>query len=244
MKRYLFKKIALQKNQHKFIKMKAIKVDLFRKILMSISLILICSPFFGQTKVVRGVVTIFTDAPVVNAEITSKKTGSKVVSLEDGSFEIVCKNRDVLNIKGVLFENKRVRVRNNTENINVNVQFVDTPENVEIAMGYGAYVDEVNKLYSSSHSENKNGYCQYSNMNDCLRANVPGLDLTKSLPYFNDNATGQYPLIVVDGVNNKVDILNFISPCDVVSIDVVRHEGTSLYGVQAPGGVIILTTRK
>ena len=223
--------------------MKAIKVDLFRKILVSMSLILICHSANSQTRIVNGVVTMFHDVPVVNAEITAKKSRYETYSMEDGSFSIECNNRDVLMIRGVLFETKKVKVRKRTDNLVVNVQFVSSPENIEIAMGYGAYVDEANKLHSASHAENKSGYCQYSNMNDCLRANVPGLDFTKGSPYFSDNGTGQYPLVVVDGVNHHINILNFMSPCDVVSIDVVRHQGTALYGVQAPGGVIILTTK-
>ena len=68
--------------------MKAIKVDLFRKILVSMSLILICHSANSQTRIVNGVVTMFHDVPVVNAEITAKNLAMKPIPWKTEAFPL------------------------------------------------------------------------------------------------------------------------------------------------------------
>ncbi len=87
-----------------------------------------------------------------------------------------------------------------------------------------------------------------------LRGRVPGLTVIRdaSNPTFEPqimfrgsaSLTGNYkPLIIVDGIQGAT--LNSIDPNDVASVTVLK-DGSSqaMYGSQASGGVIIITTKK
>ena len=223
--------------------MKPTKTDLFRKIALIFGLIFIFSAGFGQTKVVRGVVTTFTDLPVGNVEITAKKAGSSVKSAADGSFMIVCDTKDVLLFKGVVFADKKVKIKKKTEFVDVSLEFIQSEENIEMAIGYG-YVSDTDKLNAAVKAYSDEGFCNYSNMMDLMQAKFPGIDYTSGQPVLRGISSvhsGSAALVVINGVVGGS--LNNLVPCDVISIDVIKDSGAAIYGAQGANGVIIITTK-
>jgi TonB-dependent SusC/RagA subfamily outer membrane receptor len=223
--------------------MKPTKTDLFRKIALIFGLIIICYTGYSQTKVVRGVVTTFTDLPVGNVEITAKKAGSSVKSIADGSFMIVCNTKDVLFFKGLVFADKKVKIKKNTEYVDVSLEFIETEENMEIAIGYG-YVSDANKLNAAVKAYSDEGFCNYSNMKDLMQAKFPGIDYTSGQPVLRGISSvhsGSAALIVINGAVGGS--LSNLMPCDVVSIDIIKDSGAAIYGAQGANGVIIITTK-
>jgi TonB-linked SusC/RagA family outer membrane protein len=56
---------------------------------------------------------------------------------------------------------------------------------------------------------------------------------------------GSDPLIVIDGIQGNLELLNQISPTDIASIDVLKDaSATAVYGSRGAPGVIIVTTKK
>lgn len=56
---------------------------------------------------------------------------------------------------------------------------------------------------------------------------------------------GNDPLVVVDGVQGNMDLLNQVPPSEIESVDVLKDaSATAIYGSRGAPGVIIVTTRK
>ena len=56
---------------------------------------------------------------------------------------------------------------------------------------------------------------------------------------------GNDPLIVVDGVQGNMDLLNQIPPSEIASIDILKDaSATAIYGSRGAPGVIIVSTKK
>ena len=56
---------------------------------------------------------------------------------------------------------------------------------------------------------------------------------------------GNDPLIVVDGIQGNMDLLNQVPPSEIASIDILKDaSATAIYGSRGAPGVIIVTTKK
>lgn len=56
---------------------------------------------------------------------------------------------------------------------------------------------------------------------------------------------GSSPLVVVDGIQGNMDLLNQIPPSEIASIDILKGaSATAIYGSRGAPGVIIVTTKK
>ena len=56
---------------------------------------------------------------------------------------------------------------------------------------------------------------------------------------------GNDPLVVVDGIQGNMDLLNQVPPSEIASVDVLKDaSATAIYGSRGAPGVIIITTKK
>ena len=105
----------------------------------SIAILALCLifavPSFAQTRVVKGKLTTFNQYPVQNVEVASKKAKSTVTTDSLGQFEIVCNEKDVIQIKAKVFKALTKRVDEDDDYVTANLVFHDTPKNREIATG-------------------------------------------------------------------------------------------------------------
>lgn len=59
------------------------------------------------------------------------------------------------------------------------------------------------------------------------------------------NDGGQDPLIVIDGIQSTVNIMNVLDPNDIENVSVLKDaSATAIYGVKGANGVIIITTKR
>lgn len=208
-----------------------------------ILLLIPCSIVEAQTKVVNGYVSTLDGLSVGNIEITAKKSKSSVTSKPDGTFSIVCNNKDVLTFKGKVFSDKTVKIKKNTTDINTVLEFIQTPENIEIAIGYG-YVSDANKLNAAAKASSEEGFCNYSDILDLIRSQFPGVIINSNcvmLRGISSVTSSSCAMYVVDGQN--VSSISHIVPCDVKSIDILKDGGSAIYGAQGANGVIIITLK-
>ena len=107
----------------------------------TIALVAACILFslssIAQTRVVKGKITTFNKYPVQNVEIAAKKAKSTVLTDSLGQFEIVCNEKDVIQIKAKVFQALNKKVKADDEYISANLIFRDTPQNREIGNGIG-----------------------------------------------------------------------------------------------------------
>ena len=220
-----------------------------KRFLYVVSVLIICTPIFSQTKVVSGKFTTFNRYPVKNLKVVSKKAETSTLTDSLGQFSLVCNTKDVIQIESDVFASVNLRVtKSDTDVKPTNLIFIDNPKNRELATGYG-YISEDELTYAVSQLQfENNDFCNYSDVFDLLVGRFAGVSVQS-----NGGRKGVYirgissinlsseALYVVDGI--IVEQLNFLSPCDVKSINVLKDSAASLYGARGANGVVVFETK-
>ncbi|TFH26760.1 MAG: TonB-dependent receptor [Bacteroidia bacterium] len=213
--------------------------------------LLFAVPSFAQTKVVSGVLTAFNQYPVANVEVTAQKSKTSVLTDSLGMFKIVCKEKDVIKIKPEAFksESRTINKGEVEETIRINLVFMDSNKNRELAVANG-YLKEDELTYAVSHLlQENNEYCNFSNIYELLRGRFPGVHVDgtsgRYVVYIRENHSvnaSNEVLWVVDGTAGaSVDGLH---PCNISSISVIKDGLAAAYGTRGSNGVILVETKK
>jgi len=219
----------------------------------SIAILALCLiftvPSFAQTRVVKGKLTTFNEYPVQNVEVAAKKAKSTVTTDSLGQFEIVCNEKDVIQIKAKVFQALSKRVDEDDEYISANLIFKDSPKNREIATGMG-YISHEKLTFALAHmADENNDFCNYTDVFSLLKGRFPGVTIKNS----SSGSKGVYirgakslygdteAVYVVDGI--RVSDVSFVNPCEMATIDVLKDGGAALYGSDAANGVVVIETK-
>jgi TonB-dependent SusC/RagA subfamily outer membrane receptor len=207
----------------------------------------------AQHRAVYGRVTVFENLNLSNIIVSAKKAGTMTLTDSLGNYCIVCNSNDVLEFRGKTFFKEKKHIKSTTDSVNINMRFIDTPGNIEMAIGYG-YIskDKATHAYSVLNNRNEN-FCSYSNIFDLINGKCPGIRVMNQ-----SNSPGREQeiiirgqssitlsncaLYVVDGV--VVSHIAEIPPCDVKSISFLKDAAASIYGSRGAGGVVIIETVK
>lgn len=196
----------------------------------------------AQSRVVHGTLTVFDSYPVQHIEITSKKAKASSMSDSLGQFSIVCLENDVIKVNPTAFKAKRKKVHADTDSVHLNLEFIDSEENREIAVGYG-YISEKDLSFGVSHMENKNDrFCSYSNIFDLISGQLSGVSVVGHDVYVrggtNSFSLSTTALYVVD--DQTTSSIAWIQPCQVKSINVLKDGNAAVYGSRGGNGVILI----
>ena len=196
----------------------------------------------AQSRVVHGTLTVFDSYPVQHIEITSKKAKASSMSDSLGQFSIVCLENDVIKVNPTAFKAMRKKVHANTDSVHLNLEFIDSEENREIAVGYG-YISEKDLSFGVSHMENKNDrFCSYSNIFDLISGQLSGVTVVGHDIYVrggtNSFSLSTTALYVVD--DQTTSSISWIQPCQVKSINVLKDGNAAIYGSRGGNGVILI----
>lgn len=219
-------------------------------ILIGISLSISLS---AQHRVVYGRVTVFDNLYLSNIIVTAKDAGTKTLTDSLGYYAIVCNLKDVLEFSGITFYKEKKRVKPTVDSINVDMQFIETEENVQLAIGYG-YITKDKATHAYSYMNNKQeNFCSYSNIFELINGKCPGVRVMNESNYpgseqeiiirgKNSVNLSSCALYVVDGI--VVSHIAEISPCDVKSISFLKDASASIYGSRGANGVVLIETVK
>lgn len=196
----------------------------------------------AQTRVVHGNLTVFDTYPVKNIEVFSKKAGATTMTDSLGRFSIVCMEKDVIKVNPIAFKPVRKKVGPNTERVSMNLQFIDSEENREIAVGYG-YINEKDLNFGVSHMENEHDkFCSYTNIYDLISGELSGVTVQGKNIYVrggtNSFSLSTTALYVVD--DQTTTHIDWIQPCQVRSISVLKDGNAAIYGARGGNGVILI----
>jgi len=219
-----------------------------RFILLFVGMFL-CVGLSAQTRVVYGTLTAYNKYPIQNIEVKTKKSKVSVRSDSLGMFSIVCNEKDRIIIKPQTFRSISKKVDKDTDTLIINLVFIDTKANREIATGYG-YISKEDLTYAVSHLQQENNeFCNYNNIFDLIKGRFPGVTVSSGqmgvAVYIRGSSSvnsSNEALYVVDGV--PVSSIDYIHPCDVRSINVLKDASAAMYGTRGSNGVVLIETKK
>jgi TonB-dependent SusC/RagA subfamily outer membrane receptor len=148
-------------------------------------------------------------------------------------------------VKNVEITSKKVNA--DTESVTMNLQFIDSEENREMAVGYG-YISKKNLTYGVSHLEHEDmEFCSYSNIFDLIQGQLSGVTVRGDEIYVRGGTNSFTPgatmaLYVVD--NQPTSSLDWIQPCQIKSINVLKDSNAAIYGSRGGNGVVLIETLK
>lgn len=199
----------------------------------------------AQNKVIHGKLTAFNTYPVQNVEVSAKKAKTTVMSDSLGQFSIVCFENDVIRIRPKTFKPVNKKVRPDTDSLFINLLFIDSKSNRELAVGYG-YINEEDLTYATSHLEQENNdFCNYANIFDLIKGRFSGVTVSGNNVYIRGSGSFVGPtqaLYILNGV--ETSSIDWISPCEIKSIDILKDSNAAIYGTRGANGVVLINTNK
>ncbi len=198
-----------------------------------------------KAQAIYGKVITMGDMPVRGLTVRSKALGSKTQTDTTGCYTLVCAEKDVVIFEGELFKAVKKKVKpNNTDSVNAEMTFPMNESNIDVAIGYG-YISEKDRTTAVSRLPKGKDYCRYTNMMDLLSENFTSLSVSGGCVSIRGNETFNGPqcaLLIVDG--QEVSSLDFVTPCDVKDISVIKDGGAAIYGSRGGNGAVIITLKK
>lgn len=220
-----------------------------KQIFLFLALIIYLSSIQAQTKVVYGKLTAFNKYPLQNIEVKAKKSKASVRTDSLGVFSIVTNDQDRIVIKTKAFQTVTRKVDKETDSLNINLVFIDTKSNRELATGYG-YINSQDLNYAMNNLEQENNeFCNYTNIYDLLVGRFPGVMVQRTATGgsviirggTSINMSNEALYVVDGGVTTSID---YIHPCDIRSINVLKDASTSIYGSRGSNGVVVIETKR
>ena len=220
--------------------MKQLKMVLAVSALMGIII-----PISGQTRAVHGTLTAFGQYPVENIKVTSKKGKAATLSDSLGQFDLVCLEEDVIQIRPKTFKKVDRKVGPETDSVSIDLEFINTQKNRDIAVGYG-YVKESDLTAAISQLEQKNDeFCHYKDIYGVIVGRFAGVTVENGEVIIRGRQTfygSGEALYVVDGI--VVNSINWIVPCDIKTINIIKDGSAAIYGSRGANGVVIIETKR
>lgn len=212
-----------------------------------IGIILVCLTLTvsAQERVIYGKLTAFSRYPVQNIEVEAKKSKAKVKTDSLGIFALICMDKDVVKINSKVFKSVSRKVGKDTDSLTINLIFVDSEKNREMATGYG-YINEADLGYAMSHLQQENNdFASYSDIFELIRGQFPGVSVSNDQVVIrggNSLSLSSEALYVVDGTISSS--ISWINPSAVKTIDIIKDSQAAFYGSRGANGVVVIELRK
>lgn len=206
-----------------------------------------------NTITAAGTVKMADGTPLSGATVVQKNGGAATSTNQEGRFSLKVPQGAVLIVSYVGFETKEVPAAASMA-VTLASQAISL-QDVEVVVdkGYG----KSKKLAVSSsiasvkaeEIQNQTGY----NLGTLLQGKATGVQVTNTsggfpkilIRGFTTLNTSSDPLIIMDGINLGRANLNMINVNDIENIDILKDgAAAAIYGSDASGGVIVITTKK
>jgi TonB-dependent starch-binding outer membrane protein SusC len=225
------------------------------QIILKKVLVLKTSTTFYIQKTIKGKVSDENGMPLPGASIIEEKTKKGIVTDVDGNFEITVEDSGaMLLVSYIGYKSKKVSANQDNSVIQL---FPDTTELKEVVLiGYGTSSrKDVTGAVSSIAAKDMNQGAvvnplqlisgKMAGVNITQTGSEPGTAPSIRIRGISSLIGGNDPLVVVDGVQGNMDLLNQIPPSEIASIDVLKDaSATAIYGSRGAPGVIIVSTKK
>lgn len=222
-----------------------------RKAGLFLVLITACASVYGQIPVKGKVISAEDNQGLPGVYVLIKGTGQGAATGSDGTYNITVRStEDVLVFRFLGFVTQEIAVKNRTTIDVVMEPDITTLESV-VVMGYSSKKRSEITSAVTTLSADKFMDVTTNDIGSMLQGKVSGIQVINSsgapgasseirVRGISSFSAPQGPLYVVDGI-----IGGSFDPNDVETITVLKDAGaTGMYGSQANGGVIVVTTRQ
>lgn len=196
--------------------------------------------------------------PVAGASVVAKGTTNGTMTDMDGHFSLEgIKNGDIIQVSFIGFTTQEIKY---TGQPVLNIQLAEDTQKLDevVVVAFGTQ-KKVNVTGAVSTVGSKELSARPVNSTiEALQGVVPGMNISTSNAggslnadkSFNIRGSGKIgdfgsaltPLVLIDGMEGDI---NTINPQDIENISVLKDAAaSSIYGSRAPGGVILVTTKK
>ncbi len=207
---------------------------------------------FSQEKVITGTVTDTSGEPLIGVSIIVPGTTNGLVTDLNGKYTIKVKSGDTLDFSYIGMTKQSVKIGN--QNI-INIQMKEDSQVLAetVVIGYGSAkrrdltgaignISSESLLKQPALSPMQSAQGKISGVN-IINNDAPGSSPTIVIRGLGTALSGRDPLYIVDGF--PVSDIKNISAADIVSMDVLKDaSSSSIYGIRAANGVVIITTKK
>lgn len=209
-------------------------------------------PVTLQRKMITGTVFDTKGEPVIGANVVIKGSSKGTVTDIDGKFMLEVPENAVLQVSYIGYEAQELKV--GSQNI-LNIKLKEDTQNLDevVVVGYGTQ-KKVNLTGAVSNVksdllENRTT----SNPVNMLTGNVAGVTIVQNAGQPGADGAAlrvrgvgslgnSEAMVIVDGVESSMDNVN---PSDIENISVLKDAAaSSIYGVRAANGVILITTKR
>ncbi len=224
-----------------------------KKFLLFLFLVVICGNLFAQNRVLKGKITLTKDASTLpGVVVVIKGTTKGAASGPDGLFSLTVPSGPVvIEARSVGYITKQVNISDDQKFVDISLDEDNKQLGEVVVTGYTNQKKSNLTSAITVVSAEKLKDVTTNDVGDMLQGKVSGLQVVNSsgapgstseirLRGVSSVNASQSPLFVVDGV-----IGGNYDPNDIESVTVLKDAGaTAIYGSQANGGVIIITTKK
>jgi TonB-linked SusC/RagA family outer membrane protein len=233
-----------------------INVRQLRVCLLSLVCLLLVQLSWAQSKSISGKVTDEKGFPLAAASVLVK--GSTIGTTTDslGSFILkVPSASKILIVSSIGYNSYEINVQSQSF-LSVSLQSRNNALNEVIVIGYGTtrktdLTGAVSNLTSkdlnpgsvSNPLQQLAGKAAGVNITEV--GSEPGVAPTVRIRGIGSLVGGNDPLVVVDGIQGNMDLLNQVPPSEIASVDILKDaSATAIYGSRGAPGVILITTKK
>lgn len=205
-----------------------------------------------KQKRISGIIKDATGEPIIGANVVEKGTTNGTVTDMDGKFSLDVQNNGVLQVSYIGYLTKEIPVSGKSS---FNVILSDDSQNLNevVVVGYGTQ-KKVNltgavSTVKSEMLENRTT----SNTVNMLTGQIAGVTIVQNTGQPGVDAGNlrvrgigtlgnAEAMVVIDGVESS---MSNVDPNDIESISVLKDAAaSSIYGVRAANGVILITTKR
>ncbi|WP_394772728.1 TonB-dependent receptor [Flavobacterium sp.] len=208
-----------------------------------------------QKQTVSGIITDENGLPLPGASVIEEGTKNGMVTDFDGKYKLTVESASsVIIVSFVGYKEKKVVASQNIINIQLIPDATDLQEIVVVGYGSTARKDVTGAVSSIAAKDMNQGAIvnplqliagKAAGVNITQIGSEPGSGPSVRIRGISSLIGGNDPLVVVDGIQGNMDLLNQVPPSEIESIDVLKDaSATAVYGSRGAPGVIIVTTKK
>lgn len=212
-------------------------------------------PIQAQTGKIDGTVLDNENAPLPGVNVIVKGTSVGTTTDANGTFSLDNPGADAILVFSFIgYQTQEVAVGATTKFNIILATDVETLSEV-VVVGYGSTKKESltsaitsvkgSELVKSPQPNLSNSFAgRVSGVVASTSSGEPGYDNSRLLIRGQSTNGNNSPLIVIDGVANRLGGLERLDPNDIASVSVLKDASAAIYGAQAANGVILVTTKR